>query len=132
MTTQEQAERRAAFYTDLRGGKFLQTKNLMRATFAGETRHCCLGVGQERYQNDLGDAADSRSQGVEFRADSSGGVEHTLGVLSPGARDYYGFTSQDPRISGGYTATECNDDRSMSFPDIADSFETTYPAVATE
>lgn len=132
MTTQEQAERRAAFYADLRGGKFLQAKNRMRVAFADSYRHCCLGVGQERYQNDLGDAADSWSQGDEFMADSTGGFERKLGVLSPSARDYYGFNSQDPMILGSYTATECNDDRSMSFPDIADRFEATYPAVATE
>lgn len=58
-------------------------------------------------------------------------------VLSNGAKYYYGFSENDPWITGrpiGITlpASTWNDSRRESFAYIADMFEAEYPAVADE
>ena len=141
MTTQEQAERRAAFYADLRSENFPQARNTMLAMIDEKMHYCCLAVGQQRYQNDKGDAADTRVVKEDRFAEFIVKEGHTeegvsLGIMSTGARDYYGFLFRDPTIYhdgvDSWSAAECNDSKKMNFPYIADMFEAAYPAVANE
>ncbi len=141
MTTQAQAEHRAAFYADLRGDKFTQgTGNLRYRDRADDKiKHCCLGVGQERYQNDPDVVPDTFQYRYDFcaRPNEEYVAGSPYGALSPGAQEYYGFPGGNPDLrahSNGrhMTAAEWNDQARTTFAEIADMFEAEFPAVANE
>lgn len=138
MTTKDQAERREAFYADLRGGNFTQLRKEMRfISPTGEREHCCLGVAQERFENDPTVESDTFSAvtGAFYYKNVREPTEE-LSCLSGGAMKYYGFVDNNPDLADEdgnvYCAAIWNDREGRTFPEIADLFEKRYPAVADE
>ena len=92
----------------LRSGEYEQTRERLR----GDDRHCCLGV--------LCDLVDpNRWEGEHWG-------ETEVGDLPDEVMEAVGLSSPDPIVktdSGEFCLTMCNDEKEMSFEEIADAIE---------
>lgn len=124
----------------LRSDRFQQgRRHLKRANLDGSVRHCCLGVAceiaiEQGLSVNVGD--DLRVGAVSF--------DHSNDVLPESVQDWFGFDGSNPRLTPlkskfvwwrlfwqpksehAISATLANDERGMSFGQIADAFERTY------
>lgn len=109
----------------LRSGEYKQgNKRLVTESRRGPDEFCCLGVAQNLYVEETGDASVWTPLGSEY-----GGYAD----LHDKVMDWYGLPSQDPRVSKRYRTimgthrfchlSQCNDELDMSFDEIADLIE---------
>lgn len=119
--------------TALKSGEYIQAMGDLKLVEDGQTRHCCLGVLTDLY---------CRENGVDFEtvvakdpSDMSYQVSPKYKVLPPAVsrwaglvyKDQYSLCESDPTLvaydeeidEDGYTCSQANDDKDLSFEDIA-------------
>lgn len=142
----------ALFLAALRSDRFKQgTGHLTQNPGTPEEENCCLGVGcivgmENGLKLEHWDGDGLRyylADGTEPDADGTFSTEdfHNAEALPQLAYEWYGFPDADPDIliplddNGNYntngtmervTASTANDDKGLTFAEIADGFERTY------
>lgn len=122
----------------LRSGKYHQGNSALEFTDnAGVVRNCCLGVGcrvalengleiTTGESNDFVFLGERKFPKTRFYGPGEWGDSN---YMPESVREWFGFASSDPLVStpdDGLSASEANDDKELSFEEIADAFERTY------
>jgi hypothetical protein len=115
MSNQEQLELRRKWLEALRSGEFQQgTGALKRKIGSDRFEYCCLGV--------LCEITGDRD-GWQVVMANTYSFHRVNGYLAPDIRKAVGLRYGDGQLPGGESLVQINDDRQMSFAEIADWIE---------
>lgn len=106
----------------LRSGRFKQGRSCLASSDNGEVRYCCLGVACMVAQEN-GTDIDVIDESEPARWISFDGE---YSYLPESVREFYGFETRNPVLTGNKVASYCNDNLKETFKQIAWRFEQKY------
>lgn len=107
----------------LRSGRFKQARSCLASSDNGEVRYCCLGVAcmvaqENGIDIDVKNSKSELARWISFDGEYS--------YLPESVREFYGFETGNPVLTGNKVASHCNDYLRETFKQIARRFEQKY------
>lgn len=127
-TKREQESNRKKWVAALRSGKYLQGRGALKS----RDKYCCLGVAcqlfHEKYPENSHWSDDEAARFLSYKPGDGNG-ERQVGVLTNHVQDWLGLSTDDgsyKKVRGGtYSLVSLNDDKKLSFKQIAVIIEKT-------